>query len=157
MKRKSKEAFSLVEVTLAIGVFAFCIVSIIGLISLEMTENQASATDTAMASMTEYVSDYLRQQSFQVLSTNYPASDTTPTSPNFCFDAYGRVILNSSGQPDTTGLLANSVYCCTIIANPSSLSTNLYQIQLDIRWPLPSALDRSAPNRIVNLTIANYE
>ena len=62
--------FSLVEVTLALGVAAFCLVAVFGLLPVGVSSNQASIEQTAAAGMATRISADLRA-----------SKTTTPSTP----------------------------------------------------------------------------
>ena len=53
-------AFSLVEVTLALGIAAFCLLAIFGLLPIGLNSNQSSIEQTAAASLTRGIISELR-------------------------------------------------------------------------------------------------
>jgi type II secretory pathway pseudopilin PulG len=80
--RRRLRAFSLVEVTLALGVMAFCLVALLGLLPVGMNSNRAALEQTAAASIASAVAVDLRQTPLYVNgSANYAL--THPKSPRF--------------------------------------------------------------------------
>ena len=47
MKKRSSSAFSLVEVTLALGIAAFCLIAVFGLIPIAVQTNRNATSQTA--------------------------------------------------------------------------------------------------------------
>lgn len=76
MKVKSwnSPAFSLVEVTLALGVATFCLIAILGLLPVGINSNQASIEQTAAASLARALVADLRATP----KTNPPTDQTSP-------------------------------------------------------------------------------
>ena len=60
MKKKKRAAFSLVEVTLALGVAAFCLLAIFGLLPVGLSANQATVQQTEAANVAALVEADLR-------------------------------------------------------------------------------------------------
>ena len=68
-------AFSLVEVTLALGVMAFCLVALLGLLPVGMNSNRDALEQTAAASIASAVAVDLRQTPLAVTgSANFSLS-----------------------------------------------------------------------------------
>jgi uncharacterized protein (TIGR02598 family) len=55
--------FSLVEITLAIGIFSFCVLAIVGLLSVALNSSKESQRDSATISILRYVDAELRKES----------------------------------------------------------------------------------------------
>jgi type II secretory pathway pseudopilin PulG len=66
-------AFSLVEVTLALGVMAFCLVALLGLLPVGMNSNRAALEQTAAASVANAVAVDLRQTPLAVTGSANPS------------------------------------------------------------------------------------
>ena len=56
MKTRLSAAFSLVEVTLALGVAAFCLIAVFGLLPVGVNSDQTSIQQTAAASLATSIS-----------------------------------------------------------------------------------------------------
>lgn len=137
-------AFSLVEVTIALGVIAFAVVSIIGLLAVSFNTSRASASDSAMGSMIGTVMNRFRSQPFDSIAGG-----------DFYFDADGA--LQASQGP-------YSAYKCTVtvIDDPDTAGTgatggaqiNLKRVNLEFTWP---AAALNPPNRrMVNAAVARH-
>jgi len=76
MKKLSQNhlGFSLVEVTLALGITAFCLVAIFGLIPVGLNSNQTAIEQTTAASLATALADDLRATP----KTNPPADEQSP-------------------------------------------------------------------------------
>ena len=159
---KSICAFTLVEVVLAIGVTAFSLTGVMGLLSAAFTTGKASMavriSSRGPAPANRAVSD-LRRQDFTALpgGASVPAR-TTPTlataSPIF-FDSSGQ-LLSSIG----TGTPTQATYRCTetIQADTNSLgsdgSVHLLHVTLTFAWPAQVANPTNA--RKVYVDIAKH-
>lgn len=154
--RKLTRAFSLVEVTMAIGIVAFALTAIMGLLSITLKNSKSAQDDTLVAEMTGDLIGYLRKQPFNDI----------PNLTNIYFDLNGKRInpVNSSGviQGMTPGaaLTAGAVYECqpVVVGDPRTVSasgaTNLWRLTLNFQWP-PGA--SKSPNRkSIHADIARY-
>src|SRR5438477_5279045 len=78
VKKKSHSAFSLVEVTLALGVAAFCLVTVAGLLSVGLQTNQRSTSQTAATSiLSNVIADLRATPKASTTSTQYGISIPT--------------------------------------------------------------------------------
>src|SRR5438105_9667881 len=72
MKRRSKCAFSLVEVTLALGIAAFCLIAVFGLMPVGVQTNRNATSQTAATSlMAAVVSDLRATPKANATSTQF--------------------------------------------------------------------------------------
>jgi type II secretory pathway pseudopilin PulG len=82
IRRRHLAAFSLVEVTLALGVMAFCLVALLGLLPVGLNSNRGALEQTAAASVASAVAVDLRQTPLAVTgSPNFAL--THRKSPRF--------------------------------------------------------------------------
>jgi len=128
-------AFSLVEVVIAIGIVSFALLAMMGLASVSLQSERSSASDTDLAALSQQVFSRLRSLPFASLS------DT-----NYFFDADGSPTTNSAG----------AVYECavTLAADPSLLPASFKNARLQFTWPVSAA---NRPNTNIFLGgIANY-
>ena len=133
MNRSTKKAFSLIEVVIALGIFSFAIVAILGLFSISLASSRESSDDTRSAAMVSQVVDALRAKPFEELQTSLTASNAL-----FMFDQEG-ALLTGTGSP---------TYQCTVRTTSES-SSSLLSLQLTITNP-------SGTTRVNYATIANY-
>ncbi len=115
--RAGARGFSLVEVVLAIGVIAFGIVALIGILAFSTGLSRSSDQDTIIAAMSRQVTSELRNTAFASLP---------PTGTFWYFDGEGRRL----------AVKAKAIYQCQINltaddAYKSANNTpNLYQVRL---------------------------
>ena len=96
----SVAAFSLVEVTLALGIAAFCLIAVFGLVPVAVLTNRNATSQTAATNiMTAVVAD-LRAT---------PATNTTSSQFGITFGTPETLYFDGSGQ-FTTSLSTNSRY-----------------------------------------------
>jgi Verrucomicrobium spinosum paralogous family TIGR02598 len=125
MKQLRSSAFSLVEVTLAIGIAAFCLIAVFGLMPVGVQTNRNATSQTSATNVIAAVVADLR------------ATPTgNPTSSQFCipFNRDTTLYFDSAGQcsSDPTG----STSPCGVVWSPP-LQT---RYQLSIAWSNSSTL-----------------
>lgn len=120
-------AFSLVELTLAIGIAAFCLIAVMGLIPIAVQTNRNATSQTATNGIIASVIADMR-------------STTSSTSPQYLitFGAAKTLYFDSVGQY-ATSLGANSRYRVTVTfpSSPSGLS------YADVKATWPAAVNPS--------------
>jgi uncharacterized protein (TIGR02598 family) len=133
MKSSRRQAFSLVEIVLAIGIISFGCIAIFGLLGVTANASRLSSDETAIATMSRHVISSIKQQTFPAIEANFMGKTT-----KFYFDSTGNPLTNAS----------EAFYQCAVTgtedaATTSSLSggrtqVNLIKLQLAFTWP-PSA------------------
>jgi len=150
--RRQNRAFSLVEVVLAVGIVAFVLISILGLMSVGIKANRESADDIAISLIVQHVATSLRMEGFANVNANanYAPSNT---SPDFYYDATGAGSANGAGSTD-----ANTLYACKVIrSSPATVPTsNVLFLKLEISWPF-AAPENNRQKRIVQISLSNRE
>lgn len=149
---RNQAAFSLVEVTLAIGIVAFALLAILGLIPIGQTSTRDATDDTRTSLIGRDVSARVRavlnsSTGFANASTTFPSP---PTGPNFYYTNEGTFFCNAA---NLSTALANAKlngeplpnYAVTVIvgtnfANPLPNVSNSYlkPVAARIGWPLDS-------------------
>jgi uncharacterized protein (TIGR02598 family) len=116
-------AFSLLEVVLALGVAAFCLIAVLGLLPVGVQTNRNANSQTAVSNIIATVVSDLRTT---------PAAATT--SPEFAitFDAEKTLFFDASGQASPS-LSADSRYRLNVTWN--SAPTGLHYAVLKATWP----------------------
>jgi len=133
-----KNAFSLVEVTLALGIAAFCLVAILGLLPVGLTSNQASVEQTVAAGVTSAIVADLRAtpatntNSAIYNITNAPAA--TAQQLRLCED----------GSPDATGG-SNSRYLAYVTFSTPTCPKAPTPTRILITWPAAGDLNNNPP------------
>lgn len=137
-RRAALNSFTLVEVVIAIAVIAFSLVSILGLMTYASQLVQQADTYSRLSRVTGQVLAQLRSQPYAV-STNCA---TTNAVYYFTYE----------GLP--TNSLGAYYQCNTTNANPSTWTlTNVMQIQLTVRWPMP----QFANTNVIITSTLNYD
>jgi uncharacterized protein (TIGR02598 family) len=122
MKRRSS-AFSLVEVTLALGIAAFCLIAVFGLMPVGVQTNRNATSQTAATSViTAIIADLRATPRMNNTSSQFGITFGTNPPPLY-FD--------ESGQLATAG---NSRYQLNITWN-SSAFPGLFYADLKVSWP----------------------
>jgi len=118
---RSIAAFSLVEVTLALGIAAFCLISVFGLIPIAVQTNRNATSQTAA---TNVIASVIADMRATTASTSPQYAITFGTAKTLYFDGAGQF---------TTLLGGNSRYRVdvTFPASPSGLS----YAAIKVIWP----------------------
>lgn len=147
-----REAFSLVEVVIAVGIAAFCLVVMLGLIPTGLSTNKDSSGETAAANIARCIFSDLRATSkgntvSPLYGIDFP-SGGSPQTTTLYWDEAGST--NSSGSTQTkyrstVTLTSNSpsatLTVAVLITWPSSASTNT----APGRYEVTTAIDRRYP------------
>jgi uncharacterized protein (TIGR02598 family) len=89
-KRSTAAAFSLVELTLALGVAAFCLVAVFGLVPVGVQTNRNATSQTAATNiLSSVVSDIRGSPPSQSNTAKYQISRAKGTLTRLCFDGQG--------------------------------------------------------------------
>jgi uncharacterized protein (TIGR02598 family) len=133
-KASTVPAFSLVEVTLALGIAAICLLALFGLMPVGVQTNRSATSQTAATNIIAAVVADLR------------ATPTTNTSSQFCisFGTATTLYFDSTGQCSND--LAGSTSPCGVALSPAlqtrykmnitwSGSTALRYADLKVTWP----------------------
>lgn len=144
--------FSLVEIALALGIIAFAIVGLIGLVAVSFDSGRASDEDTLVASMARQIVAELRAVPFDNLASSGVGGNQSQTyyfdhEAHRSSDPKGAIyqcvpIINANTDYNTPG---------TATANPK---TNLYEIAMPFKRA--AAPDRPAIQTI-HASLARYD
>ena len=145
---RKKSGFSLIEVTIALGIAGFCLIAILGLLPLGVNSNRTSIEETgAMNAMSAVVAD-LRQtpnpipkgslsQNSLIFNIPIPASvpaasgTTTLGDPNFT------TYISEDGGPQLSD--NNSRYRLSVWTTPG-VGKQATLVRMIISWPAPAPL-----------------
>jgi uncharacterized protein (TIGR02598 family) len=121
MKQRSWSAFSLIELTLAIGIAAFCLLAVMGLIPIAVQTNRNATSQTAATNIVASVIADMR-------------ATTAATSPQYgiTFGTAKTLYFDSAGQ-FTISLGANSRYRARVTFPTSP--TGLSYADIRVTWP----------------------
>jgi uncharacterized protein (TIGR02598 family) len=143
-------AFSLVEVALALGIAAFCLVALMGMLPVGLTSSQSATAQTGAASLLTAVAADLRDTPLPSASpstVNSPyflipvPKPTTGTSTTFYVD-------DGSNFSSTLSSLSNSRYRVTVTYLSSPTSGTVYSTleQVIVSWPPQASVTRASGN-----------
>ena len=123
MKQRSCSAFSLIELTVAIGIAAFCLLAVMGLIPVAVQTNRSATSQTAA---TNIIASVIADMRATTGSTSPLYIITFGTPKTLYFDGAGQF---------TIALAANSRYRVrvTFPLSPSGLS----YADVKATWPAP--------------------
>jgi uncharacterized protein (TIGR02598 family) len=141
-------AFSLVEVTLALGVAAFALVAVFGLLPLGLNSDQASIEQSAATNIATEIAADLRQAptSVEVALASVSGVTLTTFSPKYQIDATstGKTFyLDEVGMPSSSSSQARYKAVITLI-QPSAESPSLARAatcgSIVITWPATASV-----------------
>jgi uncharacterized protein (TIGR02598 family) len=112
----------LIEVTLALGVAAFCLIAVFGLMPVGVQTNRNAASQTAATNIIAAVVADLRAT---------PIANPTSSQFGITFGTNATLYFNSAGQ-FSTSLTANSRYQLNVTWNGSAA---LRYADLKVTWP----------------------
>jgi uncharacterized protein (TIGR02598 family) len=127
-------AFSLVEVTLALGIAAFCLIAVFGLMPIGVQTNRNATSQTAATGILASVIADLR-------ATPKPPAINTSVQYGITFGTDTTLYFDGAGQ-FTTSLGANSRYRVSITF-PSS-PTGLRYANLKVTWPAAATSENAS-------------
>lgn len=157
MKQRSKLAFSLVEITLALGVAAFCLIAIFGLmpVGVQTTRNatsQTTGTNIVAAVVADLRATPKASTTSPQFGINIPTDPTSPPDPPPCSGTQ-TFYLNANGQVVTTD--ARYRIAITFIRNPSATATaGATYARLKVSWPAPADPCTTTPSGSVEMFTA---
>ncbi len=117
-------AFSLVELTLAIGIAAFCLIAVFGLMPVGVQTNRNATSQTAATNVIAAVVADLRAT---------PTTNATSSQFAITFGTAKTLYFDGAGQA-ATSLGADSRYQLNITWNPSAPTGSRYA-DLKVTWP----------------------
>jgi type II secretory pathway pseudopilin PulG len=157
MKRASHCAFSLVEVTLALGIAAFCLIAVFGLMPVGVQTNRNATSQTAATNIIAAVAADLRATpkagtTSPQFGINIPSDPTSPPDPPPCSGTQ-TFYLNTNGQIVTTDARYRVVI--TFIRNPSATATTgATYARLKVSWPAVADPCTTTPSGSVEMFAA---
>ena len=137
---RSSAAFSLVEVTLALGIAAFCLIAVIGLVPVAALTNRNATSQTAA---TNVIASVVADMRATTSSTSPQYGITFGTAKTLYFDGAGQF---------ATSLGTNSRYRVRITfpSSPSGLS----YADVKATWPAPVDPATTTPGGSVEIFAA---
>lgn len=124
MKKRSDRAFSLVEVTLALGIAAFCLIAVFGLMPVGVQTNRNATSQTAATSiLSNVIADMRATPKPPAINTSVQYGITFGTNKTLYFDGAGQF---------TTSPGANSRYRVNVTWYGTS---GLRYADVNVTWP----------------------
>lgn len=166
LRHSLKSGFSLVEVTLALGISAFCLTSILGLLPVGINSNQTSIEQTCAASIVRAILCDLR---------GMPAAGNTSSIFKISIPSSGSVtesiFLTEDGTPTASQNVANPSenprYRATVVVTAGAAQTEYFgvtssipiqgkttSVRILLTWP--ALADRTAASKPANYS-GSYE
>jgi uncharacterized protein (TIGR02598 family) len=125
VKKRFTSAFSLVELTTAIGIAAFCLIAVFGLVPVGVQTNRNATSQTAATNvMAAVIADLRATPTSTITSSQFAISFGTSGTQTRYFDGSGTA---------STSLTANSRYRLDITW--SSAPTGLRYAGVKVWWP----------------------
>jgi hypothetical protein len=158
-RRASLGAFSLVELALALGVASFCLLAILGLLPVGLTNNQASIGQTAAASFTRSIISDLR-----LTPVALPATDQNSPLFRLSIPATGATTQTIFLREDGTAIgnpgmdaaaSANPRYRATVTFNERGATRAATPVRILITWP--ALADPNAADPVPKRFASSYE
>ena len=139
---RTRTAFSLIEVTLALVVMAIGLIAILGLIPQGVTSSRSAADNTLVATIVHDTFSQMRQQTMQSGST-WP---TVSGSQHIYYDAAG-----------TNQFIAPSADTYFDVQLVSQVTPSLLTVTATVTWPVKSVTAKPLNTNIFFTSIANYQ
>ena len=142
MSRSNDHGFSLVELTLALGIAAFCLIAVFGLMPIGVQTNRNATSQTRTTNiLTAVVADLRATPKTATTSTQFAlgfSGCTPPSSVQLYFDSEGQVLARCNCCNDTidNSQGTNPRYRLSV-TYPTS-PTGLSYLDLKVTWPGPA-------------------
>ena len=140
-----RAGFTLVEVVIAVGLVAFVLTAILGLLVIAINETKNADLKARLAWITERVTSEYQCQRFSTALGGLPATnywDYSGIPVTNTADAYFRCdILNVTPPPASTNFTTN----------------NFALLQVSIRWPYSSLTSTNVSTNVSVISLFNYQ
>jgi uncharacterized protein (TIGR02598 family) len=162
-------AFSLIEITLALGIVAFALLAVFGLLPVAIDSSRESAKDATFAAITKRVVSDVRSRGYDWLTDSASTPAKSAIWP-YVFDNDGLPL--DSGNATLAVNNARRAFVCDVVqgtsANPSSLAvttaapvgtgSDVPRIEFQLRFSYPaSAAFTNRDVRYIPMIVAQYE
>ena len=166
MKEQSQAAFSLVEVTLALGVAAFCLIAVFGLVPVGVQTNRNATSQTFATNILSGVVSDIRAspKGSSTTTAKYKIRRGKGASTTVCFD--------SQGQPDPLGGQIGNVNCragnwryrlyvkiypITALTDPNLIPYRANYVVLKLVWPAAADPVTITPSGSVEMVTSFFD
>ena len=149
MKKRLKSGFSLVEVTLALGIAAFCLIAVFGLLPVGVQTNRNATSQTAATNvMAAVISDLRATPAACTKSLQFGILLGGPATTLY-FDAQGQSSCDSAGLQKYQ---ANPTDCSAGTCSGSWTPPLQLRYQLNVTWVTTGGCSNSLPCADVRIT-----
>lgn len=162
----SSRGFTLVEIALAVSIFAVAMISLIALLNVAIETDTQSHDATALAAMSQYVMEDLRSYPFNSMWEVQPSFSSTrtdtstlgspanPTVYYFTRDGVNVPLDKVEGNLDV-------LYRCAVVKTIDTLSmsssrSNALKLNLNFNWPYRKGIETAKPRRTIYASLARY-
>jgi uncharacterized protein (TIGR02598 family) len=129
--KSNLNAFSLIEVVIALGIFAFCIVGIVGLLPIASNAVKSVSQESNANNIAESISGIWQvapQTNISIINSSFPVTNlyigSSTLSTNY-FNEFGQ-------QTDSNSATLRMEYEASQLAAPN---TNSYTVNMTFCWP----------------------
>lgn len=149
--KRTTGGFSLIEVALALGILAFSMVAIIGLVSGSLSTKRKSAEDFALTQITRNVTEDLRGRPMDDLITSLPETRYFYLEGGPC-----------EATSDTAARQKGAIYRCQVSGTVDTSTqsadgtVNLLNLKMSISWPLGAGSSGGPNQKDVHVNVARY-
>ncbi len=150
----SSPGFTLVEVVIALGIFAFAIIALVGLLSTGLQTEKAARRDTAMGNIVSYVLSDLHGSKYSTVTGDTLAATKTSFFRWYEFDEDGVFLLSGTNGP-APAPSTNAMYLCTAAGQQVSSPMRM-QVTGTIEFPL-QAVSANREKQIFATSLTPYE
>lgn len=135
-------AFSLIEVVIALGIFAFCIVGIVGLLPIAANSAKSVSQESNANNIAESIAGMwqVASRNSTIANSNFPVTnlDIRPTAlTNYYFNEFGQATNSNSAS-------LRLEYVASQLAAPN---TNSYSVNMTFSWPANAPTNSPTLNR----------
>jgi uncharacterized protein (TIGR02598 family) len=138
----NEDAFSLLEVVIALAIFAFCIVGIVGLLPVAMDATRTVSQETNVNNIAESIAGLWTVSTnagINITNSSLPVTNLfigVSNSPAIYFDDFGR-------ETDSNGASLRLEYS----AQTNATYTNSFDVNLVFYWPPNAATNSPTVNK----------
>ena len=135
-------AFSLIEVVIALGIFAFCIVGIVGLLPIAANSAKSVSQESTGNNIAESIAGMwqVASRNSTITNSSFPVTnwDIRPTAlTNYYFNEFGQATNSNSAS-------LRVEYVASQLAAPN---TNSYSVNMTFSWPANAPTNSPTLNR----------
>jgi len=142
VNKQFKSAFSLVELTLAIGIAAFCLITVFALVPIAVLANRNASSQTAATNiMATVIADLRAARTTSATSTQFGlgfSGCTPPNSVQLYFNSEGQLVGRCDCCSDTAGSQGTNPRYRVSVTYPTS-SIGLPYLDVKVTWPAAAA------------------